>query len=140
MVSFELAKYFGITFDAKLREFSNIQDCFFAFVKNNWYALVTPAIPKEMVFRAWVLNAFLGDTPTKKQKIIAIILSNILFATIHLPNYIFSNYSLSQILPQFLSVFAVGSIFSIMFLKSKNIILPIFIHCLWDTFVFTFFI
>ncbi len=135
------AKYFGITWSVRpLREFSSIQDCSFVFAENSWYALVTPAIPEEMVFRAWALNAFLGNTPTRKQKIIAIILSNILFVAIHLPVYIFVyKYPLINALASFVSIFVVGSIFSIMFLKSKNIILPIFIHCLWDTFAFTFF-
>lgn len=136
-----LTKYFGITWSVRsLREFSSIQDCSFAFAENSWYALVTPAIPEEMVFRAWILNAFLGNTPTKKQKIIAIILSNILFVAIHLPVYIFVyKYPLINTLVSFVSIFVIGSIFSIMFLKSKNIILPIVIHCLWDTFTFTFF-
>ena len=123
-----------------LREFSSIKDFSFAFAENSWYALVTPAIPEEMVFRAWILNAFLGNAPTKKYKIIAIILSNILFVAIHLPVYIFVyKYSLFQTLASFVAIFVIGSIFSIMFLKSKNIILPIFIHCLWNTFAFTFF-
>lgn len=137
-----LPKYFGITWGARtLRGFSSIQDCSFVFAKNIWYSLVTPAIPEEMVFRAWILNAFLGNTQTKKQKIIAIILSNILFAAIHLPIYIFSfKFSLIQILLNCVFVFVLGTIFSIMFAKSKNIILPIFIHCLWDTFTLTFFV
>ena len=135
------AKYFGITWSVRpLREFSSIQDCSFVFAENSWYALVTPAIPEEMVFRAWTLNAFLGKAPTKKQKIIAIILSNILFVAMHLPVYIFVfKYPLINALASFVSIFVIGSIFSIMFLKSKNIILPIFIHCLWDTFTSTFF-
>lgn len=112
-----------------------------AFAENSWDALVIPAIPEEMVFRAWTLNAFLGKTPTKNQKIIAVILSNILFVATHLPVYIFVyKYPLINALASFVSIFVVGSIFSIMFLKSKNIILPIFIHWFWDTFMFTFFV
>lgn len=125
----------------QLREFSNIKDFFTLFLEKSWRALVTPAITEEVVFRAWILNAFLGQAATKKKKIIAIILSNILFVVTHLPVYIFVyKYTLINALASFVSIFVVGSIFSIMFLKSKNIILPIFIHCFWDTFMFTFFV
>ena len=137
-----LAKYFGIIWGSKsFREFSSVQDCFSKFAENSWWALVTPAIPEEMIFRAWILNAFLGHATTKKQKITAIIISNILFASIHLPVYIFAyKYSIIQILTNCVYVFLLGSIFSTMFLKSKNIILPIFIHWLWDAFAFTFYV
>ena len=135
-----LAKYFGMSSQGSLAEFASLQECFARFAQESWYSLVMPAVPEEIVFRAWILNAFLWNAQTKKQKIIAIVLSNILFAAIHLPFFIFVyKYPLAQILASFAYVFLVGSIFSIMFMKSKNIILPIFIHCLWDTFSFTFF-
>lgn len=136
-----MAKCFGITWGGKpIREFSGVQECLSVFAENSWGALVTPAIPEEIVFRAWLLNAFLGHATTGKQKIIAIILSNTLFAVVHLPTYIFVfKYSLVQILISCVAVFVIGSVFGIMFMRSKNIILPIFIHCLWDTFEFTFF-
>ena len=132
-----LAKYFGINFNvAQVNQFSSIQECAVNFAKNSGRILVTAAIPEEILFRAWILNALLGNTPTRKQKMIAIILSNILFAAMHWPFYVFQlGYSLVAIS---VFTFVLGSVFSMMFLKSKNIILPIFIHCFWDAFTATF--
>ena len=135
-----LAKYFGIAFGSKSsREFSSIKELTFTFTENGCYALTVAAIPEEMLHRAWTLNAFMGKTPTKNQEIKAIIMSSILFVLTHFPSYIFVyQYSMPQILSNLITIFVIGYIFGTIFLKSKNIVLPIFIHCLWDTFMLTF--
>ena len=63
----------------------------------------------------------------------------ILFVIIHLPTYFYLNYSILQMFLGGLVVFAAGSAFGIMFYKSKNILVPIFAHWIWDVFTFTFY-
>lgn len=134
-----VSKYTGFSLSGSLREFGNMNEFLFKLSNSSYRALVTPAIPEEMVFRAWIQNAFLGKMPNKKQTILAIIISNIMFAIIHLPTYFYHNYSIAQMVSEGLCVFITGSVFGIMFYKSKNILVPIFAHWLCDTVAFTFY-
>ena len=135
-------KYFGVNLIGhQIREFEGVQDFLCTFSKLSWWVLVTAAIPEETLSRAWILNAFLGKVPDKNQKMTAIVMSSVLFAASHLPSYIFFfKYSIIQIISNIIPILIIGLVFGSMFLKSKNIILPIFIHWFWDTFMFTFFV
>ena len=108
---------------------------------NFWDVLVVPAIPEEMVFRAWIQNALLGKNPSKKRAVLSIVISNLMFIIIHLTTYFYSyHYSVAQaLLEGFGAVFLLGSAFGVMFYKSKNILIPIFAHWLCDVVSFTFF-
>lgn len=135
-----LAKYTGLGASRPLKEFANTKEFFATFSEKSWWALVTPSIPEEMVFRAWLQNVFLGKSLSKKRVLLAIIMSNIMFVIIHLPTYFFAyNYSILQTLSGCLVVFALGSAFGLMFFKSKNILVPIGAHWLCDAISFTFF-
>lgn len=135
-----LAKYTGLGAIRPLKQFENIKDFFATFFEESWWALVTPAIPEEMVFRAWIQNTLLGKSPDKKRVWFAIIMSNLLFVMIHLPTYFYSyHYSTLQTLGDCLIVFVLGSAFGFMFFKSKNILVPIGAHWLCDVVAFTFF-
>lgn len=122
-----------------LRKFSNIEEFLSVFSEKAYLSLIVPAIPEEIVFRGWIQNALLGSRPNKKKVILAIILSNIMFVIIHLPTFFNSNYSIVQMLLSGIMVFIVGSVFGIIFIKSKNILVPIFFHWLCDTITFTFY-
>lgn len=135
-----VTKFTGFTLGGSLKEFSSIAELFSELLSHFWRVLVVPAIPEEMVFRAWILNAFLGKSPSKKDAISAIIISNIMFALIHLPTYFYLNYSISRMFLSGLVVFVAGSAFGIIFYKSKNILVPIFAHWLWDVITVTFYV
>lgn len=137
-----ITKYTGFSLGGSLRKFANINDFLSVFSEESYGCLVTPAIPEEMVFRAWIQNALLGKAPNRKRAILAIIISNIMFIIIHLPTYFYSyHYSLAQaLLEGFGAVFILGSAFGIMFYKSKNILVPIFAHWLCDVIAFTFYV
>lgn len=137
-----ITKYTGFTLANSLRKFTNINEFLSALSNSSYSALVTPAIPEEMVFRAWIQNALLGKTPNRKRAILTIIISNIMFIIIHLPTYFYSfNYSVAQaLLEGFGAVFLLGSAFGVMFYKSKNILVPILAHWLCDVIAFTFYV
>lgn len=134
-------KYTGFSLGGSLREFTNINEFLSEFSKESYWCLVTPAIPEEMAFRAWLQNALLSKIHSKKGVISVIIISNIMFSIIHLPTYFYScHYSISKALLKSLGPFIMGSIFGVMFYKSKNIFVPIFAHWLIDTVAFTFYV
>lgn len=135
-----VTKFTGFTLGGQLRNFSNTNEFFHELLNSFWGVLVVPAIPEEMVFRAWILNAFLGKSPSKRKTILSIVISSILFVIMHLPTFFYLNYSILHILLSGLMVFAVGSAFGIMFYKSKNILVSIFAHWLWDVFTMTFYL
>lgn len=86
-------------------------------------------ITEELVFRGWLLNALVRKTSKAK----AIAISSLLFLCVHFPIWIRMGIFI-QIFTSgsFLTVVILSIIFSVLFLKSKNIIVPIFIHMLWD--------
>ena len=135
-----IVKYTGLGASRPLKEFASANEFLSTFLKHSWGVLVGPAIPEEMVFRAWLQNIFTGKSPSKKRALLAIIMSNIMFVIIHLPTYFFVyNYSILQTLGSCLVVFVLGGAFGLMFFKSKNILVPIGAHWLCDVVSFTFF-
>ena len=85
-------------------------------------------VTEELVFRGFLLNAFL-----KKMKIIpAIALNEVLFALIHYPIWIYFGFGLTEILSASVQVFFIGAFFSYSFLKTKNILVPIGLHMIWN--------
>ena len=88
-------------------------------------------ITEEMVFRGWLLNAMAGRNKQNQWK--AILLSSLLFVAIHIPTwtiheklgYVFLHFGFVQII-------ILSFIFSITFLKSRNILIPVALHMIWD--------
>lgn len=131
----------GINFTSQIRTFESTNQLFETLKNMSWVSFVQPSVPEEMVFRAWYLNVLMGLLKGKQKTIHALIISNILFSTIHLPYYIFANhYNFITCFISFLDIFIVGCLFGFILLKTKNILVPIFFHWLWDTVAFTFFI
>lgn len=104
---------------------------------------------EEMFFRGWGYNAFWSvfDKKSKNQKEIkifnkfkiakselkAIIFTNFFFALIHLQTYItILHYSFLQTLEGCISVFFIGTFFTLIFRKTKSIWNAMTIHFFWD--------
>lgn len=106
----------------------------FSLKHHHWLLLV--GITEELVFRGWLLNA----TARSGRDIRMIALNAVMFLCIHFPGWIQSGEFLSTITGyEFVSILLFSVLISICFLKHKNIVLPIFIHMLYD-FVLKFWI
>ena len=92
-------------------------------------------ITEEMVFRGWLLNAMVEDIPVW----LAIAINAALFLLIHFPRWIQEGILLSTFTSfEFISIVALSVIFSLSFLRSKNILIPISMHMLYDLMIFVF--
>ena len=91
-------------------------------------------ITEEIAFRGWLLNAFI-----KKMKLWpAILLNSMLFLFFHFPFWVYIGHDIFTILFGSLGIFAISIIFCIIFIKSKNILVPIIFHMAWNLLYFTF--
>ena len=92
-------------------------------------------ITEEMVFRGWLLNATVKDMP----KWLAILINAVLFLLIHFPRLIQEGILISTFTSfNFIGLVALSVIFSVSFLKSKNILIPITLHMFYDLMAFVF--
>lgn len=92
-------------------------------------------ITEEMVFRGWLLNA----TLKMMKPALAILLNAVMFLFIHFPKWICSGMFISSILNfGVFALMALSVIFSIAFIRSKNILVPIFLHMFYDLMYFLF--
>ena len=93
-------------------------------------------ITEEMVFRGFLLNT----TLPKMKKWTAITLNAIMFLVIHFPIWIYKGIFFDTLLSGgFLLVAALSVVFSVTFIKSKNILVPIALHMFWNLLVCLFF-
>ncbi len=90
-------------------------------------------LTEEMVFRGWLLNV----TFSENRKWLGLIGNAILFVAIHFPKWIAAGTLLAAFTSlQFLEIAALSIVFSLTFLRSKNILVPIFLHMYYDLLVF----
>ncbi len=90
-------------------------------------------LTEEMVFRGWLLNV----TFSEDRKWLCLMANAILFVAIHFPKWIASGTFLDAFTSlQFLEIAALSVVFSLTFLRSKNILVPIFLHMYYDLLVF----
>lgn len=90
-------------------------------------------ITEELVFRGWLLNGTLGA----KRKWLPVTINALMFLAIHFPKWIYSgNFAENFRNLSFLCVIVLSFIFSYAFLKSKNILVPVFLHMYWDLLMF----
>lgn len=86
-------------------------------------------ISEEMVFRGWLLNSMLN----KKNKYTAVIINSLLFLAIHFPVWIRKGVFIVYITNgAFLQIIVLSTIFSLAFIRSRNIIIPAILHAYWD--------
>ena len=93
-------------------------------------------LTEEMVFRGWLLNA----TITEENKWKCIIVNAVMFLVIHFPSWIHKGIFISSFTGfGFVSVIVLSAIFSLTFMKSRNILIPITLHMYWDLLMFMFY-
>lgn len=93
-------------------------------------------LTEEIVFRGWLLNATVSDS----RKCIPILVNAVMFLAIHFPLWIRSGIFVSAFVQWgFLEVLILSIIFSWVFIKSRNILVPIALHMYWDLLVFIFY-
>ena len=88
-------------------------------------------ITEEMVFRGWLLNAMAGKERQNQWK--AILLSSLMFVAIHIPTWTIHGELAGVFLHfGFVQVIILSVIFSVTFLKSRNILVPVALHMIFD--------
>ena len=91
-------------------------------------AVLFVGITEEMVFRGFLLNAFL-----KKMKMeYAIAIDAVLFTLIHYPIWIYRGLEVFDIATASVSVAILSAGFAYSFIKTRNILVPIALHMVWN--------
>lgn len=94
-------------------------------------------ITEELVFRGWLLNYSVREDSSKKEQYIAVAVNAVMFLCIHFPIWISKGQFISSFASLgFVSIIVLSVIFSIAFIRTKNIVLPIALHMFWDLLVF----
>ncbi len=89
-------------------------------------------VTEEFVFRGWLLNA----TVNRKENV-AVGLNALMFLAIHFPRWIAEGAFITNFKSLgFISILALSYIFGWIFIKTKNIVLPITLHMFWDLIIF----
>jgi len=97
-------------------------------------SVVFAGITEEVVFRGFLLN-----TTLKKMSLgSALLLNAVLFTLIHFPIWIYAGHDLLTFVTSSIAVMALSILFSISFLKTKNIFVPIALHMGWNLLVTLF--
>lgn len=96
-------------------------------------------LTEEIVFRGWLLNAFLKNADTDKKRYIAIGVNAVMFLLIHFPSWIRSGDFINNITSfSFIIIIVLSVVFSYCFIKTKNIVVPMIIHSVYDLLIFMF--
>jgi membrane protease YdiL (CAAX protease family) len=95
--------------------------------------IIGAGLTEELVFRGFLLNAFLK----KMRTIPAIVLNEVLFVLIHYPIWIYFGFNFTEILFG-VQIFFVGAFFSYSFIKTKNIFVPMALHIIWNLLILLF--
>ena len=100
----------------------------------NMIYYISVAVAEELVFRTAVVNClFRKRTYSKAGIIIGCIYSGILFGGIHIMNF-FNNPQMEMKLKIYTIVYGclIGFVYSVIYLKTKNIFATMTLHFLWD--------
>ena len=96
--------------------------------------ILSVGLTEEMVFRGWLLNATVSSNKDKQWQAIA--LNAVMFMLIHFPTWIRHGTFVSAFTGfGFIVLLALGAIFGLSLLKSRNILVPIALHMYWDLLV-----
>lgn len=89
-------------------------------------------ITEELVFRGWLLNSTVNMGENK-----ALAINAAMFLLIHFPKWICDGVFVSNITSfSFVSIIALSVIFGLLFLRTKNILIPVAAHMMWDLLLF----
>jgi len=94
-------------------------------------AVIFAGITEEIVFRGFLLNTFLIRMKAQQ----AIALDAVLFTLIHYPIWIYRGFSVVDFLIPSFYVIVLSVVFALSFIKSKNILIPMIIHMIWNLLV-----
>ena len=90
-------------------------------------------LTEEMVFRGWLLNA----TAKAEKPNVAIGVNAVMFLLIHFPVWIIQGVFVSNFKNlAFVTIIVMSIIYSLGFLKTKNILVSISLHIVWDVLAF----
>ncbi len=96
-------------------------------------------ITEEAVFRGWLLNATLKNADTDTKKYIAAAVNSVMFLIIHFPIWIHDGvFAVNFSSMAFVSIIVLSIVFSMCFIKTKNLWIPIILHMFYDLLVFMF--
>ena len=102
---------------------------------NELIILLFVGITEETVFRGWLLNA----TVTENRKWLSILVNAVMFLLIHFPFWIASGeFANVSVISNSICVLALSVIFSLSFIKSRSLWIPVALHTYWDLLVFLF--
>jgi len=96
-------------------------------------SVIFAGVTEELVYRGVLLNTFL----TKMKMWQAIALDAVLFYLIHFPIWIYQGQNVSFFLLASITVMGLSVLFALSFIKTRNIIVPIVVHMLWNLLVVT---
>lgn len=89
---------------------------------------------EEIAFRGFLLVQICKKLRnTKWNLFIGVVVSQLLFAIMHIPNRIYSGMDIFEILPSIIIVFIIGLLFASVYLVTDNLFLVIGIHTLLNT-------
>ena len=96
-------------------------------------------ITEEMVFRGWLLNVTLKNADKEWKQWLAIAFNSVLFLTIHFPIWLYEGVFFRNFQSfAFTSIIILSCMFSWLFIKTKNILVSVALHMLYDLLVFMF--
>ena len=96
-------------------------------------------ISEEMVFRGWLLNSTLKNADKEWKKWIAVGINAVMFLVIHFPVWVYDGVFFRNFQSfAFVSIIVMSGIFSWLFIKTKNILVPVGLHMLYDLLIFLF--
>lgn len=103
-----------------------------SFGLNNLIVVLFVGVTEETVFRGWLLNFTLG-----KRVWPPLIVNSVMFLLIHFPIWIYEGTFIGNFQNLgFLSPVLLSVIFGLIFIKTKNLLLPVLLHMYWDLIIF----
>ena len=89
-------------------------------------------LTEELVFRGWLLNATVHIGENK-----ALAINAAMFLLIHFPTWIVNGEFVNAFASfGFVSIIMLSVIFGLLFLRTRNILIPIGLHMMWDLLLF----
>ena len=96
-------------------------------------------ITEEMVFRGWLLNSTLKNADKEWKQWVAIGINAVMFLMIHFPIWIYEGVFIRNFQSfGFIDIILLSGIFSWLFVKTKNILVPVALHMIYDLLVMMF--
>ena len=94
-------------------------------------------ITEEMVFRGWLLNSTLKNADKEWKQWLAVGINSVMFLCIHFPIWIHDGVFFTNLQGlAFMGIIILSFIFSWLFIKTRNILVPVALHMLYDLLIF----